>query len=130
MWDVLTGKELHTLPALKDNPKTEPSPFTTAVLSPGGVHVAEINNVGTCRVRDVPSGKECFEIKQAHYLNLRMVRFAPDGQRLALLKSDGAVELYEVATGKLLRSLPCERHTSYYPFITFTPDGKAWLWPR
>jgi WD40 repeat protein len=126
IWDVATGKELHAQRNVnKDQPELGSGPYSTMVLSPDGSRVAEVNNQGICMVYDVAKGAELFKVGQTPWIEIRLVRFTPDGKSLALMKGNGEVDLYEVPSGKLLRTLPCEKHTSYYPFMAFTPDGKT-----
>jgi RNA polymerase sigma factor (sigma-70 family) len=48
--------------------------------------------------------------------------FSPDGTRLASAGRDGAVRLWDAATGKLMRKLP--NHHEYAYCVAFSPDGK------
>jgi WD40 repeat protein len=127
VWDVASGKEMKALPSInKDDGKWyQPSPFAGILLSPGGAHVAEVNNKSICSVREIATGDEIFKIDRKHWQNLCHFQFAPDGKTLALLANmNGEVTIYEVATGKLLHTLP-EKHNACYPFLAFSPDGKS-----
>jgi WD40 repeat protein len=126
-WDVATGKELHALPCTnKDIPRMDPSPFPMIVLSPVGTHVAEVNNRAICSVREVATGTEVCKIDKQHWQNLCLVEFSPNGKILALMSNANRdVDLYDVATGKLLKHIPGEPTGNYRPFMAFTPDSKT-----
>jgi WD40 repeat protein len=49
------------------------------------------------------------------------VAFSPDGARLTAGGADGAVRVYDVATGKRLLSL--EQHADWVTGVAFSPDG-------
>jgi sugar lactone lactonase YvrE/mono/diheme cytochrome c family protein len=49
------------------------------------------------------------------------VAFSPDGTKLAAGGADGAVRVYEVATGK--RLLLIEQHADWVTAVAFSPDG-------
>ena len=58
---------------------------------------------------------------------VRSVTFSPDGQVVAAGLTDGAVHLWDVADGALLRSLKAESAPRYMPAegLAFTPDGRT-----
>jgi WD40 repeat protein len=51
------------------------------------------------------------------------VAFSPDGRRLAAGGADGAVRVYDVATGK--RLLLIEQHADWVTAVAFSPDGRS-----
>jgi|GEM_PF-3434755 len=63
----------------------------------------------------------CKDIK-AHKDSVNSVSFSPDGKLLASGSSDHTIKLWEVATGKLLKTL--EGHKGSVYSVSFSPDGK------
>ena len=51
------------------------------------------------------------------------VAFSPDGKTLALASFEGTVQLWDVATGKLLKTL--KGHSSGVGAVAFSPDGRT-----
>jgi WD40 repeat protein len=51
------------------------------------------------------------------------VAFSPDGHRLASASHDQTVKLWEVETGRCLRTL--EGHSAQVCSVAFTPDGST-----
>jgi eukaryotic-like serine/threonine-protein kinase len=60
----------------------------------------------------------------AHQGILQNASFSPDGQTIATVGDDGRANLWQVATGIELLSLPVEAGAAF-PALAFSPDGKA-----
>ena len=57
---------------------------------------------------DVPSG-ECVRIREAHQGAVQSLRISPDGRGLASCGDDGAVKVWDLERGDLLRTLRRDR---------------------
>jgi WD40 repeat protein len=82
-------------------------------------------------VREVASGKEVCTLTDApHFGGLRVVAISPGGRTVALIENrggvwgDGAVHLFDAATGKRLRTI--RGHEGAIAGVAFSPDGR-WL---
>jgi DNA-binding beta-propeller fold protein YncE len=56
-----------------------------------------------------------------HFSSVRGVAFSPDGKTLVTSSYDSSARLWEVSSGKLLRTLS---HFNWVNYSTFSPDGK------
>jgi WD40 repeat protein len=79
------------------------------------------------KVKAGPTGEEKESIP-AHKAGLLCLTVSPDGSRFATAGMDGAVKLWDLATGKLLREWefkqPAVTGRSFVRSLAFTPDGK------
>jgi WD40 repeat protein len=124
-WDVATGKELRTL-----------GPGGTSVaFSPDGLTAL----TDRLTLVDVTTGRELRSFADSGAVNA--VAFSPDGrtalsggwtsaypellQFLLGLQNEGTVRLWEVATGKQLRSF--KGHSGSVRSVAFAPDGRSAL---
>ena len=62
-------------------------------------------------------------LQTGHSSSVYAVAFGPDGQTLASGSDDGAVKLWDAATGEELR--PLGRHSSAAQEVAFSPDGRT-----
>ena len=97
LWDVASGKKLHTL-------KGHTAPLLRVAFSPDGKTLASITGswlpddvLGEVKLWDVATGKERVSLK-GHPTRMLSLAFSPDGKTLA--SAAGTVKLWDVATGK------------------------------
>jgi RNA polymerase sigma factor (sigma-70 family) len=120
IWDTATGKSLNPTTAGHQERVT-----SVAYSSDGGAIITGSWD-RTIRVWDTASGKERVTLAVGTEAEARApfraaaVRYftqAPDGKLLAVVRSDGSVRIFELPSGKEVRSLP--GHT-----VAFSPDGR------
>ncbi len=121
VWDVHTGKLLHTL----DGGAAEPSPVTAIAFSPDGTRFASGSSDLTVRVWDVRT-REVLHTLTGYGISsgVRGLSFSPDGKILAIGgHGDDTIRLWDVRTGALLWKF--EGHTDTIYSIEFASDGNS-----
>jgi RNA polymerase sigma factor (sigma-70 family) len=121
LWEVATGKKLHTL-------KGHTVPILRLAFAPDGKTLASITGSwlpdevrGEVKLWDVATGKERVALK-GHPTRGICLAFSPDGKTLA--SADGTVKLWDVATGK--ENLELKMPEGRVPWsLAFAPDGKT-----
>ncbi len=118
LWDVTTGKYLRSLAVPKE--------FGASDLrfSRDGRSVAVGNSFGVY-LGDAATGKERW---RKHFKNTFVDEFvfSPDGKALAVIlrRNPDEVQLWDVATGKVLRAFEHPKNTGITK-LTFSADGKS-----
>jgi RNA polymerase sigma factor (sigma-70 family) len=125
--EVATGKELRRLEM-----QTSPVDYRPAILlfSPDGKLLATARSTDPAiRLWDVASGAQVRRLEQpplrprSDFRGLFSLSFSPDGQVLASSWAGGTVHLWEVRTGKEVKTL--EGHRGEARSLVFSPDGKV-----
>jgi RNA polymerase sigma factor (sigma-70 family) len=120
LWDTATGKSLSPTTA------GHQERVTAVGYSTDGGAILTGSWDGTIRVWDAASGKERATLAVATKEEgrapfragaVRHFTLAPDGKLLAAVRSDGSVRLFELPSGKEVRSLPGFT-------VAFSPDGR------
>jgi WD40 repeat protein len=77
---------------------------------------------GEIKVFEVPSLKQVVDIKNGHSDEVFGVCFSPDGTKLATCAADKFVKVFEIPSGKFLKSF--EGHTHHVLDVGWKADGK------
>jgi WD40 repeat protein len=125
LWEVRTGKELHTFPG-------HTRMATAVAISPNGKLLASGGDGGSLRLWDPHTGKQVRILRGPHTApgdgperrshRVLSVCFSPDGEYLASADHFHAVSVWEVATGKIVRTFKGPGRVLTQ--VAFSPDGK------
>lgn len=125
LWDMPSGKVLHTL--------TATAPVRSLALSPDGKTLAVGGEDAAVHLWDTASGKATTKLA-GHTDWVLALAFAPDGKTLASGGHDGFARLWDVAAGKKLLDMPARTppqpnqpppDASSVQSLAFAPDGKS-----
>jgi len=113
LWDMVTGKELRTI---------SDAEATSIAFSPDGQTIAASGSEGI-RIWKVSTGNAIKLLKEHSELAdlVRTIAFTADGRTLASGSLDDTIKLWDVETGKELRTLT--GHSSAVSSIAFSADG-------
>ena len=114
LWDVSTGKELHTLSGHGKD-------VHSVVFSPDGRTLASGSYDNTAKLWDVATGRELHTLT-GHGNFVNSVVFSPDGRTLASGSWDNTIRMWDVASGKESRTLV--GHGVIVFSVAFSPDGR------
>jgi WD40 repeat protein len=129
LWDLAQGKEVRQLRSNADGKAT-----LTAIVAPKGsplavwgyedrsVRLFDANGVKEIRRFQGQGGEKVKPSSPYGWAHDIHARFSPNGKNLAIFRDVGRIELWDVASGKKLHTLTCDR--SHTPsFLAFSPDG-------
>jgi eukaryotic-like serine/threonine-protein kinase len=100
---------------------------TSVAYSPDGSLLASSDGhermpaQGEIKLWDAASGREIRTLSD-HQRYIFLVRFSPDGLRLASASLDGTVRIWDVATGRTIQTLRGHRGAVYG--VAFSPEGR------
>ena len=122
-WDIATGQQASSRPI------TAPTRGSFTSFSPDGRTLALIPNGGAAVQlwdlgADAALGGLIGPARPGHRIGPG-VEFSADGRTLAVARSDGAVDLWDVPGRKLLRTLPVHARGTASIAIRFAPDGRT-----
>jgi WD40 repeat protein len=119
LWDTATGALRQTLTGFADR-------VTSIAFSADGKYFATGGGAATedgeVKLFEAAGGKLLLDVKNGHSDTVFGVSFSPDGTKLASCGADKFVKVWEVPTGKLLKSF--EGHTNHVMDVGWKPDGK------
>jgi RNA polymerase sigma factor (sigma-70 family) len=120
VWDVAAGKEERALdcgPGGKDQGRIDALAF-----SPDGKLLAACDTGrGAVHLWDTDTGKKVRELTQH---SPATVAFAPDGKTLATGGWDNNLILWDIATGRKLRTIQAAKGPAIVDAVAFSPDGR------
>jgi WD40 repeat protein len=119
IWDSQTGALRERITGFKDRVVTLAFSPDGQLLATGGGAPTED---GEIKLLEVPGGKVVADIRNGHSDTVFGVAFSPDGTRLATCGADKFVKVFEVPSGKLLKSF--EGHTHHVLDVGWKGDGK------
>src|SRR5206468_9233088 len=127
LWNVASGKKLHTL-------KGHTEQIFKVAFSPDGKTLASSTLAETpkqeMKLWDVATGKERAPLG-GHLKNISFGAFSPDGKTLATIHmpikeaDPHIVKLWDVATGKEKMELGVGASLTFFTSLAFSPDGKT-----
>lgn len=119
LWDLAGGQIRHRLTGLADRVTALAFSADGKYLAVGGGPPSE---EGELKLFDPASARLVTDIKNAHSDTVLAVAFSPDGKYLASGAADKFVKVFEVPSGKFVKSF--EGHTHHVLGVGWTPDGK------
>ncbi len=119
LWDVQTGELKAKITGLVDRVVTIAFSNDGKLLAAGGGAPTED---GELKLFEIPSGKIVADIKSAHSDTVFGVSFSPDDKMLASCGADKFVKVWEVPSGKPVKSF--EGHTHHVLDVGWKSDGK------
>lgn len=119
LWDTQTGALQQKITGFVDR-------VVCLAFAPGGKLLATGGGAptedGEIKIIDVATGKPVIEIKNGHSDTVFGVCFSPDGTKLATCGADKFVKVFEVPSGKFIKSF--EGHTHHVLDVGWKADGK------
>lgn len=129
IWDVLTGQQVKTL-------KGHNSSVYSVTFSPDSKLLASASHDGTAKIWNINSGESIQTVEPRGFrriwkdrvitdpysVPITAVAFSADGKYLATGSSGRIINLWDVSTGKSIRTM--QGHTMTVTDLKFSPDGK------
>ncbi len=80
--------------------------------------------LGGIKLWEMPHGKVFRTFRLSRMLDVTSVSFSPDGKFLAAASGDSAIMIWEIQSGKLVRTLKGGKRYDNVKTVCFSPDGK------
>ncbi len=119
IWDAQTGVLRHKLTGFSDRVVALDISKELKLATGGGSPSQE----GEIKVFDLNAGNLLLDIKNGHSDTVFGVRFSPDGTKLATCAADKFIKVFELPSGKFLKSF--EGHTHHVMDVGWKSDGKT-----
>lgn len=119
LWDSQTGVLRQKITGFVDRVVALSFSPNGKLLATGGGAPSED---GELKVLEIPSGKPVVTIQNGHSDQVFGVCFCPDGTKLASCAADKFVKVFEIPSGKFLKSF--EGHTHHVLDVGWKSDGK------
>jgi len=119
LWDAQTGNLKQKITGFADRVNALAFSANGELLATGGGPPSED---GEIKIIEVATGKVAVEIKNGHSDTVFGVSFSPDGKLLATCGADKFIKVFEVPSGKFIKSF--EGHTHHVMDVGWTGDGK------
>jgi WD40 repeat protein len=119
LWDAEKGTVKQTLTGFADRVVALNYSSDGRYLATGGGAPTEDGEV---KLFEAASGKPVVDLKSPHSDTVLGVSFSPDNMKLATCGADKFVKVWEVPSGKFLKSF--EGHTHHVLDVGWKPDGK------
>lgn len=121
LWDVATGKRETML-------EGHTEPIMRVLFSPDGHTLASMSKTGwqdriIINLWDIESGKRRASISEGHINLAQSLSFSPDSSMLANANQRKGIDLWDVATGEIKKTLV--GHTGPVYSTSFSPDGQT-----
>jgi hypothetical protein len=119
VWDTQKWTPTRRIPGFADR-------VLAVAFSPNGKLLAAGGGVpsqdGEIKIFDAATGNLAADIKNGHSDTVFGVSFSPDGTKLATCSADKFIKVFEVPSGKFLKSF--EGHTHHVLDVVWKADGK------
>jgi WD40 repeat protein/tRNA A-37 threonylcarbamoyl transferase component Bud32 len=110
IWEVETGKEIHTLKGHADS-------IWNIAFSLDGKRILSASSDLTFKVWDAQTGREIYTIG-----SVASMAFSPDSKRMVSRSQDGTLKIWDVQTGQESQTL--KGYTGPVTSLAFSPDSK------
>jgi WD40 repeat protein len=119
IWDPASGKQIQKIPGFAHSVVALAFSLDSKLLAVAG---GEPTVEGEMKIYEVGSWKKITDIKNGHSDTVYGICFSPDGKMIATGSADKFVKVWEIPSGKFVKSF--EGHTHHVLDIGWMADGK------